>query len=329
MYQYLRPLIFLLDPERAHQLTIQLLSKIIKKKMTPVVSHPQQLWGLHFPNRVGVAAGFDKNGECIDALLSLGFGFVEVGTVTPLPQEGNPKPRLYRLPKARAVINRMGFNNKGVDYLVERLKARQVPGIVGVNIGKNKETANDQAYRDYLICLKKVYAYADYIVINISSPNTPGLRDLQSEAYLTTLLQHVTVARDELRMTHRKRVPLLVKLSPDFLYQELATFIDVLLKNHIDGVIATNTTVSRDGVGDLPHAAEAGGLSGRPLSKRSTEMLREIKKNTQDRLVIIGVGGIDGIESAQEKFAAGANLIQVYTGLIYEGPALVKALCSL
>lgn len=329
MYQYLRPLIFLLDPEKGHQLTIQLLSKVIKKKMTPVVFHPRQLLGLNFPNRVGVAAGFDKNGECIDALLSLGFGFVEVGSVTPLPQEGNPKPRLYRLPEAHAVINRMGFNNKGVDYLVERLKARQVPGIVGVNIGKNKETANEQAYRDYLICLKKVYAYADYIVINISSPNTPGLRDLQSEAYLATLLERLSAARNELRAVHRKQVPLLVKLSPDFPHQELAAFIDVLLKHNIDGVIATNTTVSRDGVAALPHATEAGGLSGRPLFKQSTEMLREIKKNAQDRLVIIGVGGIDSASSAQEKFAAGADLIQVYTGLIYEGSALVKTLCSL
>ena len=329
MYQYLRPLIFLLDPEKAHKLTITLLNKIIKKKMTPIVSNPRQLLGLHFPNRIGVAAGFDKNGECIDTLLSLGFGFVEVGTVTPLPQEGNPKPRLYRLPEAKAIINRMGFNNKGVDYLVERLKARQVSGIVGVNIGKNKDTPNDRAYRDYVICLKKVYAYADYIVINISSPNTPGLRDLHSEAHLTTLLEALNISRNELCVTHKKRVPLLVKLSPDFPYTELPTFVGVLLKHSIDGVIATNTTTAREGVIGLPHATEVGGLSGRPLCVQSTRMIQELKKNAQNRLAIIGVGGIDSAESAREKLAAGADLIQLYTGLIYEGPELIKKLHSL
>ena len=327
MYHLLRSVIFKLDPEQAHQLTLKFLTKMVKKKTTPIVSQPQQLFGLNFPNRIGIAAGFDKNGDCIDALLSLGFGFVEVGTVTPLPQEGNPRPRLFRLLSANAVINRMGFNNKGVDYLVERLKARQVPGIVGVNIGKNKETSNERAHRDYVTCLRKVYAYADYIVINISSPNTPGLRDLQAEAYLTELLGAINASRQDLQNMHKKQVPLLVKISPDFSYAELPKFVAVLLKHHIDGVIATNTTLSREGVADLPQANEEGGLSGKPLFERSTQMLRELKKIAPS-LPVIGVGGVDSVDSARAKFDAGASLVQLYTGLVYEGPELIKKLTS-
>ena len=327
MYHLLRSVIFKLDPEKAHQLTITLLNKGVRKKMTPIVSQPQQIFGLNFPNRIGVAAGFDKNGDCIDALLSLGFGFVEVGTVTPLPQEGNPKPRVFRLISAKAVINRMGFNNKGVDYLVERLKARQVPGIVGVNIGKNKETSNERAHRDYVTCLRKVYAYADYIVINISSPNTPGLRDLQSETYLTELLGAINESRQDLQKTHKKRVPLLVKISPDFSHADLPGFVTVVLKHQIDGIIATNTTLSREGVTDLPNATEEGGLSGKPLFERSTQMIRELKKIAPS-LSIIGVGGVDSIDSARAKFDAGASLVQLYTGLVYEGPELIKKLAK-
>lgn len=329
MYQLLRPLIFCLDPEKAHRLSMQLLNKFVRKKMTAVVANPIQIIGLNFPNRIGLAAGWDKDGDYIDALFSLGFGFVEVGTVTPLPQSGNPKPRLFRLPFAKAIINRMGFNNKGVDYLVECLKARQVPGIIGVNIGKNKQTTNERAYNDYVICLRKIYAYADYVVINISSPNTPGLRDLHSEAYLTQLLRVLNETRLELAVTYKKRLPLLVKLSPDFPYLELPTFVDILLKYQIDGVIATNTTITRDGVIGLPQANEEGGLSGKPLAARSTQMISEIKKIAGDRLPIIGVGGIDSVESARAKFEAGASLVQVYTGLIYEGPRLISQLINM
>ncbi|PHQ79630.1 MAG: dihydroorotate dehydrogenase (quinone) [Coxiella sp. (in: Bacteria)] len=326
MYRLLRPLIFLLDPEKAHQLTRRALNAFGRKKAATKSQHPLELWGLTFPNRVGLAAGWDKDGECIDALFGLGFGFVEVGTVTPLPQVGNPKPRLFRLPKASAIINRMGFNNKGVDYLVGRLQARTVPGIVGVNIGKNKETPNDSAHEDYLICLKKVYQYADYITINISSPNTPGLRDLHAEEQLDVLLGALDSARDQLQQQFKKRVPLLIKISPDFPHEGLDAFLRVTLKHHIDGVIATNTTIKREGVEGLSHADEAGGLSGQPLAKRATDTVAEVKKIAGDRLPIIGVGGIDSVVSAHAKFTAGADLIQLYSGLVYQGPRLISAI---
>lgn len=294
------------------------------KRAAVPITDPVELFGLRFPNRVGLAAGWDKDGECIDQLFGLGFGFVEVGTVTPRPQEGNPKPRLFRIPKAGAVINRMGFNNKGVDNLVTNLKRRSVAGIVGVNIGKNKDTPNERAHEDYVHCLTKVYAYADYVTINISSPNTPGLRDLHAAESLELLLRELARARSKLEQQQQRRVPLLIKLSPDFPHQQLEVFLNIALKHSIDGVIATNTSVSRDGVEGLGHGDEAGGLSGRPIAQRATATVAAIKAISGDRLEIIGVGGIDSEAAAQAKLNAGASLVQLYTGLVYEGPKLIK-----
>lgn len=326
MYRLIRPLLFCLDPEIAHRLAQQFLNLCIPKCKPNNQQSPIELMGLKFPNRIGMAAGWDKNGDCIDALLSLGFGFVEVGTVTPRPQPGNSKPRLFRIPKAHAVINRMGFNNRGVDYLVARLKQRRVPGIVGVNIGKNKDTPNDRAYEDYNICLEKVYLYADYITINLSSPNTPGLRDLQAEHQLDALLAHIDHCRQQLAQQHDKRVPMLVKLSPDYPHAELEAFVNILLKHHIDGIIATNTSLSREGVEGLKNGSEAGGLSGSPIADRATKTVAAIAAIAGSNLPIIGVGGIDSVVAAKAKFMAGASLIQLYTGLIYQGPVLLKHL---
>lgn len=328
IYRLLRPFIFLIDPEKAHKLTQRLLRRFGRKCAAPV-THPLKLLGLEFPNRIGLAAGWDKDGECIDQLFGLGFGFVEVGTVTPRPQEGNPKPRLFRLPSAEAVINRMGFNNKGVDYLVERLKARTVPGIIGVNIGKNKDTPNHVAHHDYVTCLEKVYAHADYITINISSPNTPGLRDLHAEDSLDLLLGEIDNQREVLRQQQRKSVPILVKLSPDYPHKELEVFLKIVEKHHIDGIIATNTSVSREAVSRLPHGDESGGLSGAPIGKRATDTVREIKKIVGDRLPVIGVGGINSRADALAKLCAGADLVQLYTGLVYQGPGLIKSMLDI
>ncbi len=326
MYRLIRPLLFCLDPETAHRLAQQFLNLCVPKRQPKSQQSPIELMGMKFPNRIGMAAGWDKNGDCIDALLSLGFGFVEVGTVTPRPQSGNPKPRLFRIPRAQAMINRMGFNNHGVDYLVARLQQRRMPGIVGVNIGKNKDTSNEYAYKDYNTCLEKVYTYADYITINLSSPNTPGLRDLQAEHQLDALLAQIDYCRQELAQRHGKYVPLLVKLSPDYPHSELEAFINILLKHQIDGIIATNTSLSREGVEGLPNALEAGGLSGRVIADRATQAVAAIAAIAGPNLPIIGVGGIDSIEAAEEKFTAGASLIQLYTGLIYQGPALLNQL---
>ena len=324
MYPLLRWFLFKLDPEVSHQFTLRLLSRLGRRKQSPV-HHPITLWGLQFPNRVGMAAGWDKNGDCIDALFGLGFGFVEVGTVTPRPQAGNPKPRLFRLQSDSAIINRMGFNNKGVDYLVSRLQSRTVPGIVGVNIGKNKDTPNERAYEDYLFCLERVYDYADYITINISSPNTPGLRELQSEEALTTLLSKINDRRRALEALHGRRVPLLVKISPDYPHDQLESFVNTLLNQSIDGIIATNTSVDRSLVDQVQHRNEQGGLSGRPIATRSNHMIAALQALAGDRLPIIGVGGIDSEAAAKEKFRAGAALIQLYSGLVYEGPGLIAS----
>lgn len=325
LYQLLRPLIFCFKPEAAHRWSQRLL-RYFGKRVSPAATDPTQLFGLTFPNKVGMAAGWDKDGECIDQLFGLGFGFVEVGTVTPRPQMGNPKPRLFRLPAAQAVINRMGFNNKGVDNLVNNLKARRVAGIVGVNIGKNKDTPNERAHEDYVYCLERVYPYADYVTLNISSPNTPGLRDLHASEHLEKLLDHVTAAQQRLETEFKRHVPLLIKLSPDFPHNQLEVFLNTALKQGIEGIIATNTSVSRDAVNGLRHGSEAGGLSGRPIAEQATQTIAAIKKITGDKLPIIGVGGIDSPEAAQQKFAAGADLIQLYTGLIYQGPGLVRSI---
>ena len=285
---------------------------------------PTKLLGLEFPNPVGLAAGLDKNGEHIDALFALGFGFVEIGTVTPRPQEGNPKPRLFRLPRYNAIINRMGFNNAGVDALVQNVeRSRHRPGPLGINIGKNKDTPNEEALSDYLTCLEKVYPLADYITVNISSPNTAGLRELQEEQALRHLVAGLREAQERLAGVHGRRVPMLVKVAPDLSESDINAAARVLGELEVDGVIATNTTISRDGVEGHPRATQAGGLSGGPLLAQSTFVLRRLRARLPERIPLIGVGGIQSGADAVAKMAAGAALVQCYSGLIYRGPALV------
>jgi dihydroorotate dehydrogenase len=284
--------------------------------------------GIDFPNPVGLAAGLDKNGDYIEGLAARGFGFIEIGTITPRPQPGNPQPRLFRLPQASAIINRMGFNNKGVDYLIDRVKAAQPflqknNIVLGINIGKNKDTPAENAVDDYLICMRKAYRYASYITVNLSSPNTPGLRDLQFGEPLKQLLARLKQEQQLLAVQYGRYVPLAVKIAPDMAIDDIREVAAALIDNQLDGVIATNTTIARDAVKDLPHGNEAGGLSGAPLTKKSTEVIRSLAQELNGKLPIIGVGGIMSGADATEKFAAGAKLVQVYTGFIYRGPALV------
>lgn len=330
-YSLARHCLFKLDPEVAHELTIKQLSWLANTPLDcffrqRVPSRPVQVMGLTFDNPVGLAAGLDKDGECIDAFGAMGFGFIEVGTVTPRPQPGNDKPRLFRVIPAQGIINRMGFNNKGVDHLVEQVKKSRYKGILGINIGKNKDTPIEQGKEDYLICMDKVYAYAGYIAINISSPNTPDLRKLQYGEALDELLAALKVRQNELAEKHNKYVPLAVKIAPDLSHEEIDQIADSLIKNGIDGVIATNTTLDREMIFDMPHAIEAGGLSGRPLQSKSTEVIRYLSQRLDGKLPIIGVGGIDSAMAAREKIAAGAQLVQIYSGFIYRGPPLVKEL---
>jgi len=286
------------------------------------------LWGLRFPNPVGLAAGLDKNADYIDVLGNLGFGFIEVGTVTPLPQDGNSQPRLFRLADDLAIINRMGFNNKGVDHVVEQLKKRKWHGIAGVNIGKNRATPVEKAVDDYLVCLRKVYPVADYVVVNLSSPNTPGLRNLQFGEQLDALLAALKAAQAQLQADHKKRVPLLVKIAPDLTEDEVSAMAAAFQKHRIEGVIATNTTLDRPGVEDSLHGNEAGGLSGLPLRRRSTRVLKWLVQALGPDFPVIGVGGIMWTADANEKFKAGAKLVQIYTGFIYEGPALIRTVAN-
>lgn len=329
MYPLARSLLFALEAERAHGLALRGadvlqslgLSRLLASPPTPF---PTKLLGLTFPNPVGLAAGLDKNGEHIDAMFGLGFGFVEVGTVTPRAQDGNPMPRLFRIPEHRAIINRMGFNNAGVEALarnVEALKAR--PGILGINIGKNKDTPNEDAARDYLQCMERVYPLADYITVNISSPNTAGLRELQEEQQLRALVSTLRDAQERLAAQHGVRVPLLVKVSPDLSDEDVDAASRVLTDLGVDGVIATNTTVSRVAINQHALAKEAGGLSGAPLLGRSTATLRRLRTRLPEAMPVIGVGGILSGADAVAKTAAGAQLVQVYSGLIYRGPKLV------
>jgi len=289
-----------------------------------VPSRPVTVMGLTFDNPVGLAAGLDKDGEAIDAFGAMGFGFIEVGTVTPRPQPGNDKPRLFRVIPAEGIINRMGFNNKGVDHLIENVKKSKYKGILGINIGKNKDTPLENGKDDYLICMDKVYPYAGYIAVNISSPNTPGLRQLQYGAALDELLAALKNRQLELAEKHGKYVPLTVKIAPDLSNEEISQVAESLIRNKIDGVIATNTTLDRDMIFDMPHAAETGGLSGRPLQAKSTAFIRELAKQLNGAMPIIGVGGIDSPLAAREKLDAGAQLVQVYSGFIYKGPKLVS-----
>lgn len=328
VYSLLRAGLFLLEPERAHAWALKTLAYLPSHCFRPLAQQPRQIMGLAFPNCIGLAAGFDKSGQYVDALAKLGFGFIEVGTVTPLPQIGNPKPRLFRLPSAHALINRLGFNNPGVAILVENLQRKQFQGIVGVNIGKGKETALNHAADDYVYCMERVYPLASYITINISSPNTPDLRLLQQKEYFLNLMQ--TLRQTQLRLAdlHARYVPLVIKISPDETDETLKTMAEIIRLQGIDGIIATNTTCARTDVQHCLHGKEMGGLSGRPLLPRSTACLVVLKEIVSEEVTLIGVGGIDTVEAAQQKVAAGAALLQVYTGLIYQGPNLVARLAT-
>ncbi|WP_131780121.1 quinone-dependent dihydroorotate dehydrogenase [Legionella bozemanae] len=323
MYSMLRPLLFSMDPERAHTFSLSALHYVPKFCFKKAKPKPTAALGLQFPHVVGLAAGLDKNGEHLDALAKLGFSFIELGTVTPRPQIGNPKPRLFRLPEADAIINRMGFNNQGVDALVNHVKKARYKGILGINIGKNKDTSLEHAADDYIHCLRKVYEYASYVTINISSPNTPDLRQLQQKEYFANLLSQIQAEQIKLSDKLQHHVPLVVKISPDEDPETLKQMTEVILNYGIEGIIATNTTCSRTGVTQLPYAEETGGLSGKPLWELSTQCLRLLKQHVGNDVALIGVGGIDNCSSAQAKLDAGASLIQVYTGLIYQGPSLV------
>ncbi|MGZ8242032.1 quinone-dependent dihydroorotate dehydrogenase [Methylomagnum sp.] len=329
LYQSIRPLLFRLDPEIAHHLTLAGLQALTKLgKFNPLRRSTQgsarTVMGLDFPNPVGLAAGLDKNGDCIEGFAALGFGFLEIGTVTPRPQPGNVLPRLFRLPEAEAIINRMGFNNKGVDYLIQRVQAAKFDGVLGINIGKNRDTPVERALDDYLIGLRAVYPHAGYVTVNISSPNTPGLRNLQTGEHLETLLAGLAAEREILAQTHGRRVPLAVKIAPDLDADEIKDIAAALIRHGIDAVIATNTTSSREGVENLKHGGEAGGLSGRPVFAKSTEVVRQLAAALQGKLPIIACGGVFSADDARQKLDAGASLVQIYTGLIYRGPGLAR-----
>jgi len=339
MFSLLRPALFHIDPEAAHHLALHGLSTAYSLGLSGIFAQripddPCTVMGLNFANPVGLAAGLDKNGECIDGLAALGFGFIEVGTVTPLPQPGNPKPRLFRLPQASAIINRMGFNNNGVDALIANVKRSRYhgsparSGILGINIGKNAATPIEKAADDYLICLRKVYPFASYITVNISSPNTKNLRQLQDEDALNDLLVLLKTEQQKLAETHGRYVPLALKIAPDLDNEQIAQIARLLMRHRIDGVIATNTTLSREGVANLPHGTESGGLSGAPVRDRSTAVIRRLAAELQGSLPIIGVGGILNGADAAEKIKAGASLVQIYSGLIYRGPALISEACA-
>lgn len=349
-YALARSFLFGLDPETAHDLTIASLSLTQSSALkwayaTARVDDPVEVAGLHFPNRVGLAAGLDKNARCIDGLGAMGFGFVEVGTVTPLAQPGNPKPRLFRLPQAHALINRFGFNNDGLQAFIDNVRrsanyqsraAQQqtkTPMLIGLNIGKNAATPITRATDDYLTCLDGVYPYADYVTVNISSPNTKNLRSLQGDATLDALLAAISERREVLAQRHQKRTPIFLKIAPDLDTQQIALIAQTLQRygtdsrgkvNNAWGVIATNTTLSRDAVKGLPHADEAGGLSGAPVREMSNQVVRQLRAILGHKFPIIGVGGIMSAQDALDKIAAGADLVQIYTGLIYNGPVLVK-----
>lgn len=331
LYPFLRKLLFLLPPEFGHNLVLRYLT--LTEKLRPQykcqkLSSDTPVFGLHFPNKIGLAAGLDKNGDCIDGLSKLGFGFIEIGTVTPRAQSGNPKPRLFRLPKAQAIINRMGFNNKGVDYLIQQVKKKKYQGILGINIGKNFDTALENAINDYVICMRKVYVHANYITINISSPNTPGLRDLQHEHELRKLLFQLKQEQSNLQQQYQKYVPLLIKIAPDLNPSDVQMMAQIILEQKIDGVIATNTTISRDCISAQRHSQEKGGLSGKPLFERSLAIVTELQQCLQGAIPIIACGGIMSNNEAKQMFNAGASLIQIYTGFIYRGPELIRELCK-
>ncbi|HCQ29608.1 MAG TPA: dihydroorotate dehydrogenase (quinone) [Flavobacteriales bacterium] len=339
MYKYLiKPVLFSLPPEKAHHFSVSVIKKLFKigfvrnyVKSTHFVTSPsleRKLFGLTFPNPVGLAAGFDKNADFYNEFANFGFGFIEIGTVTPKPQPGNPQPRLFRLPKDKALINRMGFNNDGVKKAVENLKKRKTNIIIGGNIGKNKVTPNENAVDDYITCFNELFPYVDYFVVNVSSPNTPNLRELQDKKPLTNILNRLQQENTKKEV----RKPILLKIAPDLSFEQLDDIIDIVAETKIDGIIATNTTIQRSGLKTPKDEIEKignGGLSGRPLLKRSTEVIQYLKQKSQNAFTVIGVGGITKPEDALEKINAGADLVQVYTGFVYEGPALIKKINKL
>jgi dihydroorotate dehydrogenase len=327
-YPLLRPLLFSLEPETAHEVTLKLLSTAyvsgLSKLVYPEIDRkPVTVMGLNFKNPVGLAAGLDKNGDYIDALAALGFGFVEIGTVTPRPQPGNPKPRLFRLPEHQAIINRMGFNNLGIDHLLTQVKQSRYSGILGINIGKNFDTPIENAADDYLISLRKAYTVASYITINISSPNTKNLRQLQQGDELKKLISALKEEQFKLQQEHGKYVPLALKIAPDLNPEEITHIAKLLLEFEIDGVIATNTTIARDMIADHPLANEAGGLSGAPVREKSTFVVQGLAAELNGEIPIIAAGGILTADDAKEKLESGASLVQIYSGLIYRGPQLI------
>ena len=331
LYRLARSAIFKLDAEKAHEMAIHNFARFTGTPLDffyrqNLPDRPVTVMGITFKNSVGLAAGMDKDGECIDAFGAMGFGCVEVGTVTPRPQLGNDKPRVFRVIAAEGLINRFGFNNKGVDNLIENVKKSQFNGVIGINIGKNKDTPIENGVDDYLICMEKVYPYAGYIAVNISSPNTPGLRTLQYGEALDDLLAQLKQKQTALATEHGKYIPLALKIAPDLTDDELVQITQSLLKHQMDGVIATNTTLDRSLIQGLPNCDEAGGLSGRPLQNRSTEVVRRLAELLDGQIPIIGVGGIDSLVAAREKIDAGAQLVQIYSGFIYQGPKLVKGI---
>jgi len=332
-YQILKPLLFQMDAEKAHDLTLHSLRLsekvgLLKFYPTSVKCKPREVMGITFPNPVGLAAGLDKNAAVIDGMAALGFGFIEVGTVTPRPQPGNPKPRLFRIKEAQGIINRFGFNNLGVDHLVENVKAAKYKGVLGINIGKNFDTPNERAVDDYLHCMQKVYQYASYITVNISSPNTKNLRALQEKEALSGLLASLKLEQAKLTDKHGKYVPMTLKIAPDLTREQVVEIADLLMLHKLDGVIATNTTLSRALVSGMPHAEETGGLSGAPVKGSSTQVIQQLSSQLKGELPIIGVGGILSGADAEEKMNAGASLVQIYSGLIYKGPRLIHEVCK-
>jgi len=333
LYSLAKPILFQIDAENVHDLTLKTLKFAEKTGVLALcpqapVCQPREVMGLKFPNPVGLAAGLDKNSAVIDGFAKLGFGFIEVGTVTPRAQPGNPRPRLFRVAEMQGIINRFGFNNLGVDNLVENVKAAKYKGVLGINIGKNFDTPNERAVDDYLICMKKVYAHASYITVNISSPNTKNLRDLQEKDALSALLASLKSEQTKLAEEHGKYVPIALKIAPDLTEAQVIEIADLLMQHKMDGVIATNTTLARDTVKGLYNAEETGGLSGAPVRNQSTIVIQQLSKQLQGALPIIGVGGILSGADAVEKIAAGASLVQVYSGLIYQGPKLVRDICK-
>jgi dihydroorotate dehydrogenase len=322
LYRLARPLLFSLDPETAHEVTLRL-AEAASFFSRSIPRAPVRVMDLDFPNPVGLAAGLDKHAEHVDALAALGFGFVELGGVTPRPQPGNPRPRLFRLPKARAIINRYGLNSVGVDTFAENLKKARARTIIGVNIGKNRDTPNERAVEDYLRCMEVLYPHVHYLAVNVSSPNTKGLRDLQSAEALSFLMKTLRTSRERLRDQHGRNVALVLKISPDLDDAAIADIAGVARRERVDGLIATNTTVSREGIAGLPHGMEEGGVSGAPLMGRSTEVLRKFSLLLGNEVPLIGVGGIMSGADARAKFDAGASLVQVLSGLVFRGPGLI------